>query len=862
LFNRISQRDVMAHSASVTLLCSLHKPDNDARPTFLLGAGASFSSGIPLAAESVKRLAKQAYADQILGGKMLIEQIKVSEWTKWLQTQPWFVPGEDRVAENFPLVIENLLRPEAYRRRVLLDLMTLKQELGAGYRALAELVLRGLAGTILTTNFDICLPKALNDKRPHIRHVAEVNRAPNDFNEYSPFARAQIVWLHGKAEQYTDRNLISETQALDPVLVQKLLPLLEATPLVVVGYRGAEASIMLSLLGEDSGLKFRHGIYWCHRAGETPHPRVEALAKRLGSNFQYLEIEGFDELFLDLNRELAGVQRFASASEATIAKQFDDEAIEEATWADVDSDLALTTLRLYCAKLQRGAVSPSELKPLMRELGLLVPINGDEKPSAACILLFGRDTERFFTHNVVTATIAGKKRKVFRGNLLSQRKAILEWFEEEDINPAIKVKGRRQHETRHAYPDRALVELVVNMLVHRDFSIAKPSRVEIIPNESVRFINPGAPLPDAVSRLSLGPDGAFDPVPQFSDLRNRALCDVFFGISAMERAGTGLTDTRELALEIGGGATFAYPPGEDRFTAELFRIGASAGSPSVARDNRPVGTYVLNLLPFAATPQCLVHMPIKASSWSELEQKVPLDEAGTFVFEGRSGDLWSLMPEPLMNTLFAPVSKGPARSIPLAEVERDPVLHRKFSWLARRHFENYLKRFQDKGLILEKNKKGYPAQRAYFTAYKGNNRTYTYDTPNRKGVRRDVVKRRGEDQKTWFECEGFGYEVVRQAGVWGIRIKPFYMFAKRDGSSPLPGYMRTSKATRRIKFDRNANVESDFTFWARFLSQGAQTINVGGRHVEGLLLEGSFVTIDVQEGGLDDGSATQNRRSA
>jgi hypothetical protein len=36
-------------------------------------------------------------------------------------------------------------------------------------------------------------------------------RGPDDFNEYSPFARAQIVSLHGKAEQYTDRNLIGET---------------------------------------------------------------------------------------------------------------------------------------------------------------------------------------------------------------------------------------------------------------------------------------------------------------------------------------------------------------------------------------------------------------------------------------------------------------------------------------------------------------------------------------------------------------------------------------------------------------------------------------------------------------------------
>jgi hypothetical protein len=852
----------MAHAASVAILCSFLKPDNDARPTFLFGAGASFSSGIPLAGESVRRLAKQAYADRVLGGKTLIEQIKLSEWMTWLQGQSWFLPGDDRFAENFPLLIEHQLRPESYRRTALLDLVALRQDLGPGYRAVAELVLRGLAGTILTTNFDVCLPKALNEKQPHIRHVYEVNRRPDDFNEYSPFARAQIVWLHGKAEQYTDRNLISETQDLNPELVQKLIPLLDATPLIVVGYRGAEASIMQSLLGPDSGMRFRHGIYWCHRPGEQVHPQVEALAKRLGGNFQYVEIDGFDELFCDLNRELAGVQRFTPIEALTSPKQFDDQPVLEATWADVDTDLALTTLRQYCTKLQRGVIDASQLKPLMRELGLLVPVDGDEKPSVGCILLFGRDTERFFSHSVIRATVDGKKRRVFGGNLLSQYKAVLEWFEAEQINPAIKVKGRRQHETRKAYPDRAFVELLTNMIVHRDFTIPKSSWIDAGSARSIRFVNPGAPLPAAVRRLTLGPDGAFEPVPQFSDLRNRALCDVFFGMSVMERAGTGLTDTRELAAEIGGTATFAYPTGEDSFAAELFRVGASAGSANVARDPRPVGTYVMNLLPFAATPQTMTHISVKATSLDELRRSVPLDEAGTFVFEKRSGDLWSLMPEPMVNTLFAPIATGRARSIPLDEIESDIVPQRKFSWLVRRHFDSYLRRFDNVGLVIEKNKKGYPAQRAYFTAHKGNNRTYTYNSPSRRGIKRDVVKRRGEGQKTWFECEGFGYEVVRQAGVWGIRIKPFYMFAKRDGVSPLPGYMRTSKATRRIKFDRNANVESDLAFWGRFLSQGTQTINIGGRYVDGLLLEGTFASVDVQEGGLIDGSATEDRRSA
>lgn len=271
------------------------------------------------------------------------------------------------------------------------------------------------------------------------------------------------------------------------------------------------------------------------------------------------------------------------------------------------------------------------------------------------------------------------------------------------------------------------------MIVHRDYAIPKPSHVDVIPNHALRFINPATPLPQSTSQLTLGPDGGFEPVPEFSDLRNRALCDVFFGISAMERAGTGLIDARDLSTQQGGAANFAYPPGEDSFVSELFRLEASAGSTSVGRDTRPMGTYVINLLPFAAIPDQMTHIEINILSWGEIERKVPLSEVSTFLFEGRAGDLWTFMPEVLVNSFFGPVAKGPARTIPLAEVEADKVLHTKFSWLTRKHFENYLKQFEGVGLVIEKDRKGRPARRAYFTALKGNNRPIIYDTPNRKG---------------------------------------------------------------------------------------------------------------------------------
>ena len=113
----------MAHQDSVKLLTSLLRTSNESRPVFLLGSGASFSSGVPLAAEGVKRLAKRVFADKIKGGAILPEQVKLTEWQTWLQSQAWFLKGDERLAENFPLAVQYLLEPREYRTRVLLDLL-------------------------------------------------------------------------------------------------------------------------------------------------------------------------------------------------------------------------------------------------------------------------------------------------------------------------------------------------------------------------------------------------------------------------------------------------------------------------------------------------------------------------------------------------------------------------------------------------------------------------------------------------------------------------------------------------------------------------------------------------------------------
>ncbi|WP_102961228.1 hypothetical protein [Mangrovicella endophytica] len=850
----------MSQQETIRILTRIFRATNSARPVMLLGAGASFSSGVPTAAESVKRLAKRVYAEQVLGGSVPPEQVRLTEWQTWLHDQPWFLKGEDRLAENFPLVVQHLLKPAEYRKQLLLDLIQPTNGIGKGYHRLAELVVKGLISTLLTTNFDTCLPAALGAVRHHIGYVAEVNRRAGDLNEFSLYAKAQIVWLHGRAEQYSDQNLVEEIQRLDPELVGKLIPLVADSPLVVIGYRGAEPSIMEHLLGDGAAQtnNFKNGIYWCIRKGETLHPNVEALHRRIGSNFEPLEIQGFDELMDQLTRDLKSEDRYlyATARGASgAATAFDDQSVPDAKTADLDHDLMIATLKEYCEKLGRPAVTRDTLPGLLREQGLIVQQNGQEVPTAGCVLLFGREPQRWFPHAVISTSIGGKKRRVFEGNLITQHRDLIEWLGQKDANPTLKVKKRTTHDERLAYPERALVELLVNMLVHRDYSRSDPAVITVSPSESVRFSNPGG-LPDSVAaQLDLGEDGRFKPRVEVSGLRNRALCDIFFGIRAMERAGTGLVDVEHMLADHGGETEFTNDMQGERFTAVVKQPAASAGSKLVARDERPTEVYVLNFIPFISIPDTVSVVKL-AGSWGARPTHLPIDEAGTFIIQGEQY-IWSFAPLPVLHAVFGSYAdKSGCRAWRRTEIEADPDRRRVLSWLLRKHFEHHLRGFALRGLVIEEGTKR--GRRAYFEGNASGARCYVYDSPARKNIQRWVVKQRGPDgYKAWFENEGFGFEVTQMDGVWGVRIKPFYMFTGRDAKKPLPSFARTAKATRRMKLDRNQNVENDLTFWGRFLSQGAQTINLGQQHVDDLILGASFVSVEVIE--EESGSAADQR---
>lgn len=854
--------DIKGTKEAVSALAPRLRASEESCPLLLLGAGASFRSGVPTAAESVKQIARLVYSERELKNARPPERVKPSEWEPWLQSFDWFIPGTDRLAENFPLAVQHLLVPAEFRKRVILDLMRASNGISAGYKILSDLVMRGLIRTILTTNFDTCLLDALKERQPHIRHIREVNRGPRDYDQFSVYSRCQIIWLHGRAEQYSDKNAAGETDALDQGLVALIRPILNASPIIVIGYRGSEPSIMEGLFGQskEGRLDFPNGVYWCVRHGESLHPNVEAFARRLGSNFKVLRTEGFDELLLDLSKELAGQDRYAETGATTTDIQddlaFDEHVIEKASLDDLDLDLALSILREYCEKLGRAPLTRDTLPSLMREQCLIVPHSGRDAVTAGALLLFGKHTESFFPHAAVVVTEAGKKREICEGNLIAQHRRLLEKLEAADVNPLLKLKKRRQHSDQTAYPPRALVELLVNMLVHRDYQIPESSSIEVHPGSEVVFSNPGGLTQKLAHKVTVEEDGRFILSESATDQRNPSLCDIFFGISAMERAGTGLMDVGQLMFECGGSSAFYHNSAESRFRAVVTQPPASAGSRVVARSDVPTGQYVLNALPFTAIPEVLSIVKL-TKPLRERPPEISLAECGTFV--NRNTELWSFVPLPILTNILDPiVDKAQSATVPRMAIEASPDAKRVLSWLLRRHLEYNLLRFEEDGLVLEYGHK----HRAYFVGDNKGERSITWNSSQRRGNKRDVVKRRAEEPRAWFENEGFGYEIVDMGGLWCVRIKPFYMFTGPDARKPLPSFTRAAKATRRMKFDRNKNVEADLAFWASFLGRGGETMNVGDLHVDDLLIDMSFLTVEVPEiGSSSDELEHKNRMS-
>jgi len=164
---------------------------------------------------------------------------------------------------------------------------------GGAYIILALLIEMGYFSNILTTNFDDFVNDALlyyTSTRPRFYADDELSQY---ISVYS--GKPNIIKLHGDYRYANIRNTADETLRLSNKMEEKLKELLQNFDLIVIGYNGADYSIMNVLQQAKSP---NCELLWCDMNENNVHWRVANLINSTDNSW-FVTIKSFDDIIKD-----------------------------------------------------------------------------------------------------------------------------------------------------------------------------------------------------------------------------------------------------------------------------------------------------------------------------------------------------------------------------------------------------------------------------------------------------------------------------------------------------------------------------------------------------------------------------------
>jgi NAD-dependent SIR2 family protein deacetylase len=822
------------------------------KPIFLLGAGASFRSGIPLVGPLVEQIAKWGFCQAENRHFTDDPTVMRSDWDRWLTRQSWYRPDVP-AADLYPTAVERVLRPQVKRREFFRIILRPKVPPSPGYRHLARLLAKGAVQTILTTNFDRLVAETAR-MLPEVPYISEV-LTPDDLRLYSSNPTyPQVVHLHGSVDHYTDQNIESETQALRPALVDLLRYALRDHPLVVIGYRGWEPSVMRHLLIDQAEAcdYFAHGIYWCQLPGapnQTKTPLLKELESVCRGNLQYVEIVGFDELMSTLEKSVLGVQRPAALSAATPtmdgASLPNDLQLSGVALDGINETLLSAKLIAYydASRLNRPDLSPRErFWEILAERSLASRQDDEWKLTRGAQLLFAKNAAAQLPHAKISVVLRGPAGWI--GHIIdrpaSSQVVNSDWTEEvielegdlwaqleqasdllARVNRPFRLKGPSSQDV-YPYPPLALKELLTNLLAHRDYMIAGAAIIHIDPGE-IYFNNPGGLVENV--RVQLDEESIQSVVTasarQVKGYRNPVIADFFFSAGAMDKEGSGLPDVVHEAGNNLNEVSFGPTDENRRFVAQIKcrpeALTVDAGS-GTAKTNLGELRYSPNLLHITRWPEKVLKVGTIATP-KEIAQALG---PGSLPFALHRGWVWTFASEgdPAAARLMLLSVENEVHVVPSEELLADPDAWRSIPRLLN---SALAARLVGLGMYL----KSEPGQiRAYFPAEDGLPREMTYKG-RFKTATRTVAKpivSRSTGKTVYWEHKAVSLRFERFGSTWTLALLPSYIFTE-DGRFKFVAPDRIGPlTTKRASRDYNPSVLHDMVFWSRIISGGAESV--------------------------------------
>lgn len=821
---------------------------DSSEPVLLLGAGASITSGIPAAAKTVEKVARWAWCKE--NGRHPDDfTIRRSDYWPWLIAQPWYKSNLSP-ADLYPDAIDNLLGVKSDRREFFEKLINpLEVPPSRGYVALTQILHQGWISTVLTTNFDQCLERAaIQQNRPHrlvsISTPADYvmfNSAPHD---------PQLVFLHGSVKHYTDKNLTDEVQSLDPLLVERLRPLLRDHPVIAVGYRGAEASVMNDLfLTQAKSGDFLHGVYWCVLENDLagPHsPWVEQLADVIGSNLQLVPIRGFDDLFeKDLLASMiaTGARPTRRPSGYSVGGMpADMRPLDGLDLSGFEQPLLQARLRQYADRTdlwRPGDVDAAWVEEMTDRLDLVRPVGESLAPTLAGWLLFSRNPSVEFPQARVEFRATGPShwlrgrfgeeieldsaarggeftvRRTITGNLWSQLDDLIDLLALVNFQFRLKAEVSR---TVNAYNAIAIKEMLVNAIVHRDYDRDEAVQVVVEP-KSITVTSPGGLIEEIAVRM--GRQSFQDVIAERTNpikgYRNPAISDLFYGGGQMDRRGSGLSDMVLATVNNNGAVTFGPSADNAQFTVTIEARPEAVDE--ITNTALPIAEetvrYSSNLIPVETMPAKVWHAATSAGSNRSFYRSAEgLAVPPGHVSDGRFYSLYDL--EELADAMVTPFDPGEIEVMDLHELIALPGGE---SIVLKLLHELLFEHLKTKGLQIE-----YDRRRAYFARGDEPELKVSYQGRLRKATRTVVKARtkRESDDIVYFEHKAVSFSVMRFGGDWAVVLTPGYAFTRDGVRNPISRERTNALSTRRAARDFNPSVLHDVSFWLAILSGEAE----------------------------------------
>ena len=249
---------------------------------FILGAGASKSSGIPTGAELAR-----------LWLNHIKEDLDNDQFESWCEKE---TIDKDEPADFYHEIFTKRFEVDHQGGYDFLEKIMEKAEPSCGYSFLAAIMARGKHDVVITTNFDSLTEDALfiyTSKKPLIIGHSELAGFIN-----TRLQRPQVIKVHHDLF-FSPQNTEPETRHVAEKLESGLREIFRIYTPVVIGYGGNDGGFMDML---NTVLVKSGGIFWCFTGTELPKGKIGNLVVEKQGCF--IPIEGFDELMVLLGQKI------------------------------------------------------------------------------------------------------------------------------------------------------------------------------------------------------------------------------------------------------------------------------------------------------------------------------------------------------------------------------------------------------------------------------------------------------------------------------------------------------------------------------------------------------------------------------